>query len=106
MAITRRPSIRNTRPSGAPLFIANPGILDEDNPAASDGISPHPGANRWLGNQAAHHDGQPRLADNANRVSVGSLGSIATLDGVAKPDAGRRDGRPIASSRPTANWEF
>jgi hypothetical protein len=87
---------RNRIPSSAPLFIANPGILDEDNPAASDGISPHPGANSWLGASAAKHNGQQRLAPDANKVSESSLRSMSTRNRTAKPTPGRPDGAPYS----------
>lgn len=89
---------RTTR-SSAPMFVTNPGILDEDNPAASDGLSPHPGANRWLGAEALHHDGELNLAPNANRVSDASLRSRAALDGVGRPTAGRPDGVETSTGR-------
>lgn len=88
------------RGTSARLFVTDPGILTEDNPAGSDGITPHPGANQWLGHSAAHHDGQQHLADNANRVSAASLRSISTRTQISPPSPAF----PAGAQRSDGSW--
>lgn len=62
------------RPSGAPLFSTYTDLVAElTEDTGTDPIILDRGANQFLGHQAAHHDGQPNLGPNANRVQAGQL---------------------------------
>lgn len=65
------------RPSSRPMFIDTPhyerGLtVDLD----VDPIIRERGANQWLGDEAAHHNGQSTLGPNGNRVQSGALDLI------------------------------
>jgi len=90
-----------TRPSTAPLYrdLDDYSVYSPDFSEAGEGLVPVlRGTHQWLGNQgAAHHDDQPVLASNANRIQAGQLPRESGPP-VSRPDKVNPAGRGFSGS--------